>query len=88
MWLVHGSTGLPYKMYFREVIARTHLVSGISIIIPLALVIIVPPSITRLLLSCILCVLSAGITSFYIGLTGGERSAILLQFKKVVNKYV
>lgn len=88
MCLVHGSTGLPYTMYLREVICCTHIVSVISIILPLALVIIVPPSITRLLLSCVLCVLSAGITSFYIGLTGGERAAILAQVKKFTNKFV
>ena len=88
MWLVHGSTGLPYTMYLSEVIGRTHLVSAISVILPFIMVAIVPPTITRLLLSCVLCVLSAGLTSFYLGLTGGERSAILAQVKRVTNKFV
>ena len=88
MWLVHGSTGLPYTMYLREVIGRTHLVSAISVILPLLFVVVVPSSITRLLLSCLLCVLSAGLTSFYIGLTRNERTAILALVKKFTNKCV
>lgn len=88
MWLVHDKTGLPYSMYLREVIGRTHLVSAISIILPLALVIIVPPSFTRLFFSCVLCILSVIVTSFYIGLTSGERTAILAQVKKITNRYV
>lgn len=88
IWLVHGSTGLPYSMYLHEVIGRTHLVSAISVILPLVWVFFIPPSISRLLLSCVLCILSAGITSFYVGLTSGERIAILAQVKKITNKFV
>lgn len=88
MWLVHDKTGLPYALYLREVIGRTHLVSAISIILPLILVIILPPSLMRLLLSCVVCLMSAVITSFYVGLTGGERTAILVQIRKVTSKFV
>lgn len=86
MWLVHDRTGLPYSMYMREVIGRTHLVSAISVIFPLVLVILVPPSITRMLFSCVLCVVSSVIASFYVGLTSGERNAIIAQIKKLSNK--
>lgn len=86
MWLVHGKTGLPYAMYFREVIGRTHLVSAISVILPLALVILMPASIYRLILSCVVCVFSTVTTSYFIGLTSSERATIYSHIRKIFKK--
>lgn len=86
MWLVHDKTGLPCAMYFKEVILRTHVVSAVSLVIPLLLVTLVPASLMRLVISCLICVLSAGTASFFIGLSEGERTAIMAQVRKFVHE--
>lgn len=88
MWLVHGSTGLPYTMYLREVILRTHVVSLASLVFPLLVVFFFPASIMRLFLSFIVCIVSSLSVAFIIGLTRGERTAVMAQMNKFIKKIV
>lgn len=86
LWLVHSKTGIPYGMYLREVIGRTHLVVALSIAFPLLVVIGIEPSFFRFLATGTVSVISVGASSLAVGLTKNERIALFNQIKKIVTR--
>lgn len=86
IWLVHGKTGIPYAMYLKEVILRTHVVSILSLILPLTIVFTMEPTIIRLLLNGAVCLFSTLVATYYLGFTRNERIALTIQLGKLYKK--
>ena len=86
LWLVHNKTGIPYSLFLREAILRTHIVALISLILPFLVIRFCEPSIIRLSITTIVSVLSCAITMFIIGLTTNERKAILTKIENIIHK--
>lgn len=82
LWLVHEKTGIPYRLYLREVILRTHLIAVISMITPLIIVHTFEPTHIRLCLTIVTSIISTSIIILAVGLTSDERKTI---FSKVIN---
>lgn len=75
-YLVHVKTGLPAKMYLGGVVLKTHLVSFLAAILPLGVFLLMPESISRLLLVGIISVLSSTIVIYFCGIDQAERQFI------------
>ena len=66
-------TGLPANMYLGGVVAKAHIIAVISAIIPLAIFIMIPESIVRLVLVVFSSVLISCIVIYSIGLDKSEK---------------
>ena len=86
LWLVHDKTGIPYGLFLREVIFRTHIVALISLILPFLVIRLYDPSIIRLFITTIVSISSCAITMFIIGLTTNERKTILTKIGNIIHK--
>lgn len=86
--LVHGMTGIPAKMYLGGVVARTHIVALISAIVPIAIYLMMPESIVRLLAVGFTSVISTCAVIYTLGLDQAEKHFIQKKFlSKVLTKY-
>lgn len=88
LWLVHDKTGIPYGMFIKDVIGRTHVVTLFSIVIPLTVVFLLPPTFGRLILTFVLSMSVTGITAYCIGLNKIEKGMINRQLLKIKNKII
>lgn len=86
LWLVHEKTGIPYSLYLREAVLRTHLVAIIALILPLSITMFIEPSIIRLLVTFVVSVLSNIIACILIGFTKNERKAIFAKIENIFEK--
>lgn len=88
-FLVKTKIHLSFKDYFNNVILRISIVLIIASIIPLiAHFIHSSDSIARLLVNCVIGVLSAAVCSFYIGMESSERTFIINGAKGFLSKFV
>lgn len=85
-YLVHDSTGIGAKQYLGGVVLRCHLVTLVSAIIPLTIVILMPPTYTRLLLTVISSVICSSLCILFGGMDKVERVFLYNQGKKFFNK--
>lgn len=83
IWLVHNKTGIPYSLYFKEVILRSHLVALVALLLPLCVVLFMDSSIFRLIITLVVSIISSCVTSFFIGLTKNEKRKVLDKIKCV-----
>lgn len=65
--------GFPPMLFVREVIYKCLLVTTIAVVFPTVIVLCMNPSILRLVISLIVGCLSSCLTSYFFGLTKGER---------------
>lgn len=85
--LVHGMTGIPAKMYLGGVVVKTHVVALISAIAPIAIFLMMPESIVRLLVVGATSVISSCAVIYTIGLDQAEKKFIQDKFlSKVITK--
>jgi hypothetical protein len=73
-----------WKDYFKEVLARCLGITLLLPILPLALCLLLPDSIGRLLLVCIATVLSALPLLYWVVLNPGERSGLLNAIRRMI----
>lgn len=78
--------GFESSLYFKEVIMPIILVTIISTILPVLLSFILDESYSRFVIVVVVSVLSVGLCSYFIGLSGGERMFIRNLVKKHVFK--
>lgn len=88
LWLVHDKTGIPYGMFIRDVIGRTHIVTLISIIIPIFIVFKLPPTFGRLILTFVLSMSITGLVAYYIGLNKTEKGMVNRQLIKIKSRII
>ncbi len=86
LWLVHSITGIPWQPYIKEVIFRTHIVSAAAVVLPYIVTVTLETNITRLFITTVVSVLSAGFCAYFIGLKKTERLAIKTKVKDFVLK--
>ena len=86
LWLVHAKTGIPYKLYMKEAILRTHVVAVVAMVLPMLAIHFIEPSLSRLVLTFILCITSCSLSVLYLGFTTGERTVVLAQLNKLIRK--
>lgn len=86
-YLVHGTTGIPAKMYLWGVVARTHLVAVASAIFPLVIFNMMPETMVRLLWVSITCVLSSFVVIYTIGIDKAEQNFIRDKFLVRITKF-
>ncbi len=87
LWLVHDKTGIPYSMYLKEVVFKTHITGVLALILPLVVVKLMEPSIARLFITCFVSVVSCGMVMMTIGFTPGERSKVEKKVKSIFVKF-
>lgn len=87
IWLVHNITGIPYTLYFKEVILKIHLVTFMAGISPLLFHFALEPGIFRFFFSCVICILSVCMSTYKIVLNTSERELIINKIKGFVRLY-
>lgn len=76
LWLMVGLLNFPVWIYIKEVYGKSILVASFSCIFPLVIYNYISMSIFRLLLSCVVCIISTIISIYFVGLTCEERIEI------------
>lgn len=76
----------PIMMYVKEVIGRIIIPTILSFAVPLMVVCFIQPSILRLLLTCVVSVISTCIFVFVLGLSSPERSLMIEKSKLFYSK--
>ncbi len=84
--LVNESTGITAKEYLGGVIVKCHVVGVVATLLPLAIRIMMPESILRLLLVCSTSVLTSAVAIYYIGLEKSERTIITGKVLSIIRK--
>lgn len=83
LFLVHNSTGIPYKLYLKDVVIRTHVVAVASVVLPIFLVHMFEPSIYRIAITVSVSTISTLAAICILGLQNEERQKIV---KLIMNK--
>lgn len=76
LFLVHKNAGIPYGLYLREVIVKTHIITVLALIVPLIIVAIMPYSIYRLTLTFVGSLLTTILLIYFIALSCDEKQII------------
>lgn len=88
LYLMRDMLGFDPLVFIRKVYLRIIPTSLLSLVLPLLIVLLLPSSFIRLILTTILGVVSVGIFSLYVGMTQGERKTILTKVSGLTNKYL
>lgn len=86
IYMLHSMLGLSIKDFIFDIVLRLIIVTTLSIVVPLICVNLFPQSILRLFVTTIASVVVSSIVILAIGMTRGERIAILNQIKKFIHK--
>lgn len=87
LWIMRDLLVFPVWEFVREVVAKITIVSIVAIIIPLVIVFMFPQSLVRLTISIVLSVVSAGLSSFFLGLNVYERITVKDKLSSIINKF-
>lgn len=82
LWIMKGLLNFPIRIFLREVIIKVILVSVLAVILPLVVVNCFDTSFLRLVVSCMISLLSAIGSIYLLGLTKHERKIIIEQIRK------
>lgn len=85
MFLLKKMTGLPIRMYLKDVFAPIFGVAALSIILPAVVVLSLDSSFFRIILTGIVSILSVMTFTYLIGMTKGERNVIT---QKVLTRFI
>ena len=83
LFLVHKNAGIPYGLYLREVIVKTHIVTVLALIVPLIIVAIIPYSIYRLSLTFVGSLLTTILLIYFIALSCDEKQIIKKWIRRI-----
>lgn len=86
MFLLRDMVGLPVRMYVKEVFRPIILTTLFAIAPSIIIVVLVPESLGRLLISLTVGVVMAGLSSLYVGMTSSERNVIISKLKDLISK--
>lgn len=79
MFLMKNMLGMQISEYLRKAVSPVLLVAFLATIPSLSVVMLMPQSVIRLVVSIIVGVLSVGLASLFVGMTKGERSVVILK---------
>lgn len=86
LWVMKGLLDFPVGKFVREVLYKIAIVTIVSIMLPLAIRLLLPSSLIRVIVSLFLSVLSAITCVFLLGLTVAEKKLILDTVKNRMSK--
>lgn len=86
--VVHAKTKIPYNMYIKKVIVPTHLTTLLSIVLPLIIINTIVPSIGRLFLTTLTCIIFSCLSIYTIGIDKEERLFVNSKVKLAINKII
>lgn len=86
LWLVNRQVDFPIKEYISSVYARCVLVAILSAIVPAMIYFQLQESIQRLIIICVVSVLSSAVTIMSIGMNRNERSFMYNQITKIIKR--
>ncbi len=87
--MVHGDIpGMSLKKYVSDVCGNVLIVSVVGAIIPMAVYLCMSESFLRLLVTCLVGCLTAGLSILYIGCGRGEREFILVRVKYALTRVI
>lgn len=84
LWLMKKLLSFPVMSFIREVLAKLVLTTIITIIFPIFVVETLEPSLLRLCLSIIVCILSSVVAIYMFGMTSDERRKCLIKVKQYI----
>lgn len=87
IYLVKGLIKMPWMKYVKEVLFRMGLVSACSVVLPCLVYFNMPSSFIRLLVVCVVSVLSSAIFMYLLGLEKGERTFVLGKIKNKIHSF-
>ncbi len=88
LWIMKGLLDFPVAVFVKEVVLRIIIVTTASIIIPIVFVHYIPQSIMRFILSIIISIMSASLSSYIFGLTKQERNVVVTKAIELINKKI
>ncbi|MBR5685481.1 MAG: lipopolysaccharide biosynthesis protein [Muribaculaceae bacterium] len=84
IYLVKDLIHLPWTKYVKEVVLRCMLVCVLAIIPPLVAYLLMPPSLLRFMVVCLLSFVSSGIVIYWLGMLPDERTST----NRLVKRYI
>lgn len=87
LFIIRPLIQLRIRTFVLDVIVRCIMVAAIAIIIPMAVHLFMPKTITASLFAIALSVTCAALSSFYLGLDKHERTVIMSKVKSITNKF-
>lgn len=84
--IMKGLFDFPIKMFVNEVVLKVIPTGAIAIFIPLIIVNVMEPTILRLVISIVVCLLSVSFSALYIGMKSTERTAFLRTISNYLSK--
>ena len=88
LYLLKDMIKMPMSLYGKLVLVKVVPVMLISFLIPGILIYLMPSGLIRLLLVCVISVLTIITTEYFLGLTRKEQSFVLEKIKSVINKKI
>lgn len=86
VWMLHRMIELSLHEYFTQVIWRIFKVTAVSLIIPLFVYWHTERSIWNFLLICTICIISTGLSIYWLGLTTSEKSFLHSKTAEIIAK--
>ena len=87
MFLLENMVGLKVGMYVKNVFLPIILTSIASVILPIVAYRYIEPGFLRFAVVCLVSVVSVSLAAIYIGMTSGERNAIVNGIiKKIIKR--
>jgi len=83
--LVHNKTGLPYQLYLKDVVLRTHVVTVLSSVAPAIIVFLFQSTFSRFLVNIVVSILFTTLLIYIIGLDKHEKIKIISSIKFIIN---
>lgn len=86
LWIMKGLLDFPVGNFIKEVVFKVVVVSGLSIILPLIVVVTMPTGFVRLLVSTAACLSVTSLAVYTFGLSASERFKIKGMAANIYNK--
>ncbi len=83
LWIMKGLIDFPVKSFLVDVVAKVLVTTAVSGVIPVIVVMNYDSSLLRAVMSVAVCATSAVAAIFVLGLTKGERNAIISKMKRI-----
>lgn len=87
LWIMKGLIDFPIKTFITDVVIKLGYTTIITIISPIFVIVMFEPSISRFIISVLVCILSSTIVIYMCGLTSDERKKVKLKIKLLYSKF-
>ena len=88
LFLMKKMIHFPIKMFVCDVFGSILLVTSVAVILPLVEIYLLPQTLWRLPITLLISTLSISVSVYTLGLTNGEKVAIITALKKHISKFI